>query len=307
VTPVIRGILLMLVAMLFFAAMDTMAKYLTTLYPIAQILWLRFLVFLLLVLALARLAAGRRRAADGGVPRPIWRSRRPLAQVLRSLVLVAEMSVFMYAFRHLPLADVHAVAAASPLVALALAAPVLGEKVPLRLWLAVLCGLAGVLVILRPGFGDGGWLQAVPVAAALLWGGYQVFLRYVSAFDPPEVTSFYTAATGLVAACLVAPFLWVPPDPVGWGLLVLVALLGTGAHVTLILALDSAPAALLQPYTYTLLLWAVVLGFLAFGDLPDHWTVGGAAIVVGSGLYVLQGDIRRARAARRAREGGGGN
>lgn len=295
----VRGILLMLVAMLFFAAMDTVAKYLTTLYPIAQILWLRFLVFLLLVLALARLA-GARRTAGAGVPRPVWRSRRPVMQVARSLVLVAEMSVFMFAFRHLPLADVHAIAAASPLVALALAVPVLGEKVPLRLWLAVLCGLAGVLVILRPGFGDGGWLQAVPVLAAFLWGGYQVFLRHVSTFDPPEVTGFYTAAVGLGVACVAAPFLWVPPDLLGWVLLLVVALLGTAAHGTLILALDAAPAALLQPYSYTLLLWATLLGFLVFGDLPDHWTIAGAAIVVGSGLYVLQGDIRRARSARHA-------
>ena len=289
-TPVLRGILLMLAAMLLLASMDTMAKYLTTVYPIAQILWLRFALFLLAALLLARLSGGR---PPGRAAWPPWRSRRPLLQVLRSLVLVAEMSVFMLGFRPLPLADVHAVAAASPLVAVALAALLLREDVPARRWLAVACGFAGVLLILRPGFTDFGWLQAVPIVAALLWGGYQVFLRYVARFDPPAVTTFYTAATGLAAACLVAPFLWVPPDAQGWLLLGILALLGAAAHVTLILALDSAPAALLQPYTYTLLLWVTLLGYLVFGDLPDLWTVLGAAIVVGSGLLVLRDDLRR--------------
>ncbi|MFC3227244.1 DMT family transporter [Marinibaculum pumilum] len=308
--PVLRGILLMLGAMLLLASMDTMAKYLTTVYPIAQILWLRFAVFLVAALLLARLWRGA--APDRAAPEPAapdravgsptgspWRSRRPLLQVLRSLVLVAEMSVFMLGFRHLPLADVHAVAAASPLVAVALAALLLREEVPARRWLAVACGFAGVLLILRPGFADFGWLQAVPIVAAFLWGGYQVFLRYVARFDPPAVTTFYTAATGLAAACLVAPLLWVPPDAQGWLLLGILALLGAAAHVTLILALDSAPAALLQPYTYTLLLWVTLLGYLVFGDLPDLLTIVGAAVVVGSGLLVLRDDLRRDRRRRR--------
>lgn len=295
-----RGIVLMLLAMLLFASMDALAKYLTTVYPIAQILWLRFAVFLVVSLVLAGLVAPRGRRQPGAARRRPWQSRRPLLQVARSLMLVGEMSVFMLGFRHLPLADVHAVAAAAPLIALALAVPVLGETVPLRRWLAVLCGFAGVLVILRPGWTEFGWIQAMPVAAACLWGGYQVFLRHVARFDPPEVTTFYTAATGLAAATLAVPLLWVTPDLAGWGMLLLVALLGAGAHVTLILALDAAPAAVLQPYNYTLLLWAALLGYFAFGDLPDIWTVAGAALVVASGLYVLQGDLRQARAARRA-------
>lgn len=299
-TPVLRGILMMLAAMLLLAAMDTVAKYLTTVYPIAQILWLRFAVFLCAALVLSRLVLLRRAPLPRPAGRRPWQSRHPLVQVLRSLLLVAEMSVFMYGFRHLPLADVHAVAAASPLVAVALAALLLAEPVPLRRWLAVLCGFAGVLIILRPGFVAFGWLQALPLLAAVLWGGYQVFLRHVSRFDPPAVTTFYTAATGLVAASLAAPFLWTPPDHQGWALLVLVALLGAAAHITLILALDSAPAALLQPYTYTLLLWVTLLGFLAFGDLPDPWTVAGAGIVVGSGLLVLRQDLRQARRTRGA-------
>ncbi len=307
-SSVLRGILLMLAAMLLLAAMDTLAKYLTTVYPIAQILWIRFAVFLAAALLLSRLVLARRAPLPhpaGGRPPP-WRSRRPLLQILRSLLLVAEMSAFMYAFRHLPLADVHAVAAASPLVAVALAGLLLAEPVPLRRWIAVLCGFAGVLIILRPGILAFGWLQAVPLLAAVLWGGYQVFLRFVSRFDPPAVTTFYTAATGLAAGCLVGPFLWTPPDLQGLALLALVALLGAAAHITLILALDAAPAALLQPYTYTLLLWVTVLGFLAFGDLPDAWTVAGAAVVVGSGLLVLRQDLRGARAGPPIGDGRGG-
>jgi drug/metabolite transporter (DMT)-like permease len=278
-----RGIALTILAMLAFALMDAISKLLAERYSISQMMWVRYVVFTVFALALVR----------GKGLANVARSGRPWLQLSRALLLVVENGIFVLAFIHLPLADVHAVAAASPLIVIALSVPLLGEKVGIRRWLAVLAGFAGVLLIVRPGFQTLEWPVAIPVAGAILWGLYQVMVRLCSRTDSADTTLLWSAVVGLAVFCLIGPFTWVEPTAADWALLLVLGLLGSAGHYALIKALVYAEAGAIQPYCYTLLLFAALLGVIVFGDIPDAWTFSGAAIVISSGLYAWYRERKR--------------
>jgi drug/metabolite transporter (DMT)-like permease len=273
-----RGIAFALLAMICFASMDAASKHLTASYSIVQIVWVRYLFFAAHSLAMA---------SREGIAATLHTPCRGL-QLARSLVLIAEVASFVLAFSYLPLGYVHSVAAVTPLLALAMAAMFLKEPVGARRWAAVGLGFLGVLLIVRPREGIvGGWAALIPLLAALLWALYQIMVRAVSRTDSTNTTFLYTGLTGAFAMTLIAPFQWLAPDTQGWLLLTLVGLLGSFAHLCLIKALHAAPASVLQPFNYTLVVWASFMGFLVFGDVPDAWTMLGAAIVIGGGLYSM--------------------
>ena len=276
-----RGIACALAAWLLFACMDAGSKLLAEQYSIIQILWVRFLSLLAVS---AWLAA--RHGSRGLVTRRFW------LQSLRSFMLMVEIGLFILTITVLPLADAHAILAISPLLVTALSVPLLGEKVGIRRWSAVGVATLGMLVILRPGFGAMHPMALVALACACMWSLYQVLTRIVSRTDAPLTTLFYTALIGAVALTAIGPFYWRMPDAQGWALFALVAALGAGGHYLLIKALQLAPASLLQPYAYTVLVWATVVGFTVFGNLPDLWTVLGALIIVASGLYTFARERR---------------
>jgi len=277
------AIALMLAAMLGFAGMDAISKILAKDLPIPQILWVRYILFTLLAAIMLR-PKGLVRAMHSGQP---W------LQLFRALLIVIENGVFVLAFMYMPLADMHAIAAASPLIVVALSVPMLGEKVGPRRWLAVLAGFAGVLVIVRPGFQALDWPILIAILGAALWGLYQVLVRMCARTDSGETTWAWSAVVGLAATTLVGPFVWVAPDAKGWALLVTIALLGSVAHLALIKALGMWEAGALQPYSYTLLVWATVVGDVVFGDVPDTWTIAGALIIIASGLYAWHRERNR--------------
>lgn len=281
------GALLTMVAMLCFASMDAISKWLVADYAIGQMMWIRYGVFCLFAWLIVR----RRGLLTTA------RTRQPWLQGLRALLAVIESAVFVLAFRYLPLADTHAIAAASPLIVIALGVAFLGERAGPARWLAVLAGFAGMLLIVRPGFRELDWPLLIPVAGALLWGAYQILVRLCARDDTPDTTLVWSAFVAFAATTLVGPWHWQWPDASGWVLLLAVALLGAVAHYALICALDHADAGAVQPYAYTLLVWAAVLGALVFGDIPDHWTLAGAAVIVASGLYTWHHDRRVAQRA----------
>ena len=282
------GIASMVAAMCLLASMDATAKWLVAEYAIAQILLLRFCVFLLLALVLA---------ARAGFAASL-RSRRPGLQLVRCLVMLAEIYVFVWAFGLLPLADVHGIAALSPLLAMALAVPLLGERVGWQRWAAVAVGFAGVAMIARPGTGVMGPAAAVPLCAALLWALLQVLIRKVGLVDSVATTSLYSAAVAVAVTAAAAPFVWRPPDAEGWGLMLLAGALGSLGHLLLFRALQLAPASALQPFGYVLVAWAAVMGFVVFGEFPDGWTLAGIAVVVASGLFAFNRERAASRSAR---------
>lgn len=270
----LRGIGLLVSAMLVFAIMDGLSRYLVATHSIAQILWIRYMVFVLFALWLCR-----------GRVRRTLQSQRPWLQVVRGAVLLVEAFFFIASFRYMSLAETHSIAASTPLLVTALAPIFLAEHVGIRRFLAVLAGFAGTLIIIRPGFGPLGSDVVWPIMAAVFFAILQIMTRLLGRVDQGATTLLYSGIAGLAIMSCIGPFYWASVDPRDLGLMVAIGLLGATAHFLLILAFRHTHASVLQPYTYFLLVWAVVVGFVAFGDLPDGWTLCGAGVVVGSGLY----------------------
>ncbi len=278
------GALLTMFAMLCFAGMDTISKWLVADYSVTQMMWIRSVLFFLFAWYVVR-KRGLRAAL---------RSTRPKLQILRSLVAVVEGGVFVLAFRYLPLADTHAVAATAPLIVIVLGAIWLGEHAGLARVLAVAAGFAGVLLIVRPGFRELDGALLLPIAGAALWALYQVLTRLCSREDSPDTSLVWAALVALLATSVVGPLEWRWPTAAAWALMAVISLMGAAAHYALIKALDFAEAGAVQPYAYSLLVWATVLGFLVFGQMPDGWTIAGAALVVLGGIYAWTHEPRTA-------------
>ena len=282
-----RGILWMLLTMLSFTAMDTIAKHLTADFPVPQVVWARYFFTALLVVAILR----RRTVHAFG-------TRRLGLQIVRALLSVVTATVFFVALSYIPLADATSLVVTAPIIVAALSAPLLGERVGARQWVGVGAGFAGALIIIRPGIGVFQWAALLPMMAAFGFALHQMTARILSRTDSAATTLTYTVAIGLALASMAAPFFWVMPGPVAWLLMAVVGLLGGVGQFALIKAFEAAPAATVAPFAYTSLVWAAVLGFAVFDDLPDMWTVIGAAVVVASGLYLQ----RSRRAVRQAAE-----
>ena len=257
--------------------MDAGSKQLAESYSIIQILWVRFIALTVIAAWLARRQGGN----------AALHTRRFWLQSARSLLLVVEIGLFILTITVLPLAEAHAIVAVTPLLVTALSVPLLGEQVGIRRWSAIGVACVGMLIILRPGFGAVHPMALVALLCASMFALYQILTRIVSRDDPPMTTLFYTALVGVIGLTIIGPFSWTPPDPFGWALFGLVALLGAGGHFLLIKALQLAAASVLQPYSYTMLIWATVVGFAVFGNLPDLATVLGAAVIAASGIYTF--------------------
>ena len=273
--PNAKGILWQIIGMLFFGSMDAVSKHLTSSLPVIEILWVRYLFFALFGFLLAVHYSGLR-----GL-----RTSIPVLQIARGLALVFEIVLFTYAFRYLPLADAHVMAASVPLIVLALAVPILKERVGHRRWFAVVLGFLGVLIILRPGFGNWQPILFLPLLGAFGFAVYLVLTRMAAKFDTIGTSAFYTGVVGLSVLTIFLPLEWKTPTIEEWGWLLLASVLGLCGHISVIKALSMAEASVLQPFFYVVLVWATFLGFLIFDDIPDFITIIGACIIVGSGLY----------------------
>ena len=271
-----RGILWMLFTTLLFVAMDAIAKYLTQAYPVPQITWARYTFH-----ALALVVLFRRRLPA------LMRTERLGLQILRSTFLFSATVFSFFALRAMPLADVIAIWAITPILVTALSVPLLGERVGPRRWAGVAAGFIGALIIIRPGLGVMQAAAVLPVAAAVSLALYHLATRALSGTDSPLTTIVYTVSVGLVISTGAVPFFWVTPDAPAWTLMVVLGLLGVLGHFSLIKSFESATAATVIPYTYTNLIWATVVGFVVFADLPDLGTVTGAGVIVLSGLYIF--------------------
>lgn len=277
-TNIVRGILLMMLAGFLFVVMDSTAKYLSGSYPVTQIVWARY-IFHLLTLPLL---IGR------GSWLAVLATRRLGLQLLRSLMLLGSTFFFFLAVKFIPLATATAIGFVGPLLVTALSVPFLKEKVGPRRWAAVIIGFGAVVIIIRPGAELLHWAVFLPLLVAACFAIYQITTRILSATDSSLTTLFYSATAGAVAMTLVLPFEeWRTPDLAGWGLMAFLGLIGSLGHFVMIRAFTHAPASSLAPFSYLTLVWATLLGFVVFGDLPDRWTVLGAVILAASGLYVL--------------------
>jgi len=286
VSPRLQGVLLQLAALALFVSMDSLIKLLVARYPVPQLMFVRFVFHTLLV----TLAIG---LFTRSLP---FRSRAPGLQVLRSLMLATANALLSTALIHIPLADATAVGFAAPLITVALAALWLREAVSPRRWIGVGIGFVGVLVALRPPFLTGEplhWAMLLPLGTAVANTFYQLLTRRLAGVDDPRTTVLHTGIAAAAVTSLAQPFVWVAPDPLDWPLFAALGLLGGAGHWLLVLAFARAPASILAPMSYTQILWAGLAGILLFGDVPDAWTVTGAAIIGAGGVLVAWPSARR--------------
>jgi drug/metabolite transporter (DMT)-like permease len=278
-----RGIAWMLLTMLLFVSMDAVVKQLIQTYPVPQVAWARFFFHAILMAAVL----GRRLPAT-------FATRRRGLQVLRSGLLLVTTLQFFGGLYFLPLADMTAIMQSAPLIVTALSLPLLGEHVGVRRWVGVAAGFTGALIIIRPGTEAMQLAALLPLGAATTFALYQITTRILSRTDATFNTLLYTPLLGAAAMSVAAPFFWVMPDAEGWALMALTGVFGGLGHFTMIRAFTWAPAASVSPFGYSALIWATLFGLVLFGDFPDSWTIIGALVIVGSGLYILHREhIRR--------------
>jgi drug/metabolite transporter (DMT)-like permease len=277
-------ILLVIAAVTLYAVIDALAKVMVQDMDVLQIIWSRFAF----ALPLLPLFVGSRWTE-------LWRTDRPGLQVARGLIPVIAGIAIVLALKVMPLADATALMFVSPLMLTALAVPLLKERVGLHRWTAVVVGFLGVLVIVRPGGETMQWAALLPLVTAFLYALYQIATRVLSRSTPAPTTFAYMVAVGTVASSLALPFVWRTPDAMGWAMMAASGLLHGLAHYLVTRAFALAPAAVLAPYNYAQLVGASLIGYAAFGHLPDGWTIGGAVIIVAAGLYVAYRERRLAR------------
>jgi len=278
----LRGIGLMCIAVICFTGIDTIGKYLNQLLPLSQVMWGRFVFAFLAVCFLPIFGT------SNVPPREIVGSKRMSLQLLRGLLLVGSTGLNFLALQFLQLDQALAIMFSVPFMVAALSIPMLGERVGPRRWAAITVGFLGVLVVTRPGFGGIHPAAIFSVLCALCYAFYSITTRMLASSDSSETTLFYSNLPGAVIMTALLPFVWHSPDKsyLYWVMVAqgVVAALG---HYLMILAHRVAPASVLAPFMYTQTVWVICAGYLVFGDLPNRWTVVGAVIVIGSGLYLL--------------------
>lgn len=294
------GIGFMLLGVLIFPLMNAAVKYLTAYYPVLMIVCLRYVAHFVFT-------------AGAFTPRYGWRlfvPSRPWTQLARSLLLLISTACYFYALTALPLTTAVTIGFTVPLIVTALSRPLLGERVGIYRWSAVVAGFCGALFIVQPwGHGPQGDHGAVAplLAAGASFGSaasyaiYQILSRKLAAHDPPETSIVFTATVAVILTGIAAIFYldWVPL--VAWwhlGLFAATGLIGGFGHYFVTRAFVYAPAALLSPFGYGQLLMATALGYVIFGDFPDAYTWIGAAIVTASGLFIAWREYLAARARR---------
>jgi drug/metabolite transporter (DMT)-like permease len=268
--------MLMLAALFCFAVLDTTGKYLSQRYPVGVLVWARYLVPALVLAAALYPRMGRDLVVTGR-----WR-----LQIVRAALLAGVSFLIMGGLRTIPMAEGTSLFFITPLIVTLLAGPLLGERVTVAHWLLALFGFSGVLLIARP---DGD-LPLVPVlmllAGSLLYALYQLATRKLAPTERPLTTLFYTALIGAAISSVALPAS-AHSDIPGWQDTLLVLSLGVSGmagHFLLIRAMAFAPASTLSPLIYVQLVWATLMGWAVFGQLPGASAIGGAAIIVVSGL-----------------------
>jgi len=282
------GIGLMILGFMFFSMADATAKFLTQDFQPFQIAWFR---------QLGLLSVGLWILATRGLP--VLKTKRPVLQILRGCAAAMSASAFIFAVGYVPLADAVAVSFIAPFAVTILAALVLRETVGIRRWTAVTVGFIGTLIVIRPGLGILHPAIFVVIGAASLFATRQILSRVLGPVDRTATTITFTAISSVVLLTVPMVFVWQTPTSLQQVFLILLLASAAGVGELLIIrALELAEAATLAPMQYTMIIWASGLSWLVFGQLPDQWTLLGAAIIMASGIYTLHRERLAAKARR---------
>jgi drug/metabolite transporter (DMT)-like permease len=271
----LAGIGLMLLSIFMFSFGDALGKFLVATYSVGQLLWLRACAALIVLLPM------------------IWRHRaafvhleRPWLQLLRVTLSTIEVAAFFLATVYLPLADVVTYYLACPIFVTALSAIVLREHVGWRRWSAVLIGFCGVLIALRPSAQTVSWPAMIALGGSLSFAVLMLITRSLRATPDIVLASSQFIGTFVLGA-LMSPFGWVTPGIGSLGLFAAAGCISVSALLCVNRSLKLAPASVVVPYQYSMIVWALMFGYLVFGDVPQMATIAGAAIIIAAGLYIF--------------------
>src|SRR5215218_3902264 len=271
----LAGIGLMLLAIFMFSFGDALGKFMVATYSVGQLLWLRACAALIVLLPL------------------IWRDRaaffhleRPWLQCLRVTLSTLEVAAFFLATVYLPLADVVTYYLACPIFVTALSALVLRERVGWRRWSAVLIGFCGVLIALRPSAQTVSWPAMIALGGSVSFALLMLITRSLRA-TPDMVLASTQFAGNFTLGALMSPFGWVTPSIGSLGLFAAAGCISVSALLCVNRSLKLAPASVVVPYQYSMIVWAVMFGYFVFGDVPSAPMIVGAAIIIGAGLYIF--------------------
>lgn len=275
-SAVAAGIALMLAGCFMFSLNDTLGKWLVATYSVGQLLLIRSIAALL-VLAPLMYRAG-------------WRAFKtaphPGLQFLRAALSSCEVGLFYWAVAYLPLADVVTFYLAGPIFVTALSAVLLKESVGWRRWSAVIVGFIGVLIAMRPSSASFSLPALIALTGSLFFAFLMIVTRTVRGSSDLVLVSTQMVGT-LILGAVLAPISWVTPGPRDYLLLGLLGIVALFAHACVNRSLKLAPASIVVPYQYTLILWAMVLGYLVFDDVPSLFLIAGAAIIVAAGIFIF--------------------
>lgn len=274
----LKGVMLMTSGFALFSIADVIAKLLTANYHPIQIAITRQLGLLFFVVIFFALKGPK-----------ILRSAAPGLQIARGFCAIISATSFIFAIAYVPLADAVAVSFVAPFVVTILGATLLGEPVGVKRWSAVGAGLLGTIIIIRPGMGTFHPAILLVLLAATAFAIRQIISRYLGDKDSITTTMAYTSLTTVIVLAIPLAFFW--RMPISWNDVLLMGLMATFAGIGeffIIRALEVALAVVVAPTHYSLILFGTFWGFIFFGDLPDGWTWVGAAVIVGSGLYMMQ-------------------
>lgn len=295
VTRVTVGILSIVASSVFFAPLSqTATKYLAADFPLLQIVFFRSLGQTLWMVALFWPVHGIR----------MFHSNRPGLQLARSTLLFVSSLFWISAVAVVPLTTASAINFTAPMMVVMMSVPLLGERVGVHRWGAVVVGFIGALVVIRPGSGHVPPATFWLLTAAFLFALYQILTRKVAGADNAATTSIFTVLVALVVSAMLIPWHFLTPEPgdyIVWLAFLATGLLGGLRHFFVVKAYEYATAPVISPFFYCELVGVTVLGYLVFGDLPDNWTWLGVAIIVCSGLYIAQRERLNAKKVRWAR------
>lgn len=279
----LAGIAIMIAGIAAFAVMDATIKWLTAEYPVPQVVALRSWFGLPLLIWLA--------LRQGGVAS--LHTRRPLIHVGRYLMVLTLSLSFFWALSMMKLVDAITIAFAAPIIITALSVPMLREAVGLRRWIAIGVGFCGVLIILRPGTGVFQWAALAALGGALFYALLMISTRAYKRTESTASLMLYPQIGISLTGILMVSFFWVTPTLLDLGLFALAGFFGSIGVMCLTHAFRLAPAAVIAPFEYTALVWATLLGYLIWGELPDAITLLGASIIIASGLYIIYRETRK--------------
>ncbi len=280
------GIGLMVAATFAFAVLDGLSRHLAGRTNTVMVVTIRYWFFAVFALWLLWRRGGLRRALA---------SRIKGLQIVRGVLLAAEVLVTVMSFTLIGLIETHAVFAVYPLLVAALSGPLLGERIGWQGWAAILAGFAGMMVILQPGTSVFSPLSLVPLLGAAIFALYGLATRFAARADDALVSFFWTGLVGAGMLTVLLPWFWQPIAREDWGLMVALCVVGVASHFLLIKAYDVAEAALLQPFAFLQLVFVSIIGVTVFGESLAPRVILGAAIIVAAGIVGLRVSVRRGR------------